>query len=1682
MFGAAGAEHGHARAQNGGGGRTYLEYLRQEEGALSAGGAASLNSTQIAECVCPGLTQDERPVKGTPPPNPDDTDGDDAGADSGAAGGEQQLIVLPSAGAGPPIMEYNATGDLTDDEVREDIKGDSLSSLGDEGRQGPEIAILFLFVTLALGCFTRLALEYLSSTYGIRIPTSVMLMIIGFLIGFMTWEVILDTDGKPTEHFTVSLMMWTWMDPRLILFIFLPALIFEGAMDTDYFIFQQQFYGGIMLAGPGMLLQILLIAVWAMYIFPYGWGFTESLLFGSILSATDPVAVIGLMKELALLSDLRVLIEAESLMNDGTAIVVFEICIMVILESNSIWTYIATGAQLVIGAPALGLGLFIAMRFWLQKTSDAIQDTIITVITAYLCYFLAEAGGCNVSGVLSVMTLGILMSGFGVTAIKTDESTQMLHSFWTLLCWIADTVIFVLAGVIIVQDGFLMHSDVFKPSDWGYIVALYLGLILIRCFMILVCSPLLRYTGYGMQPRVCSRQRFIKYMCILSWGGLRGAVGLVLAVVVSMDSKLASAVADPYYCTRVLCHVAGIVVLTTMVNATSLEHMIIFFGLTEGTETEIQIQKSSAAFLVRKNEAFIMQFQNRHNFPDLASVDWEIIDSFVGFEALLPVTLADQVKVDHVPDVSFHPTEESFQIESTIFLQKMELYFRGRYLTALRCSYASQAQIGLLSGLAHRQLSWAINTALDHCNDEPEFAAQLAAQLKNFEWGWLVDEGFLEVPKWLTRIEYILSFSVVKGVVPHVYLSRLSQYFTRRQHARRMELLLGVARAHTDTLRAESELYGENIPDCAQNLISESLKIKTIAENEYADLRCQMPDIASAVHTRQTCQLVLSDFDDQIESLHNTTQLTDKEFEYIRKQILSKRRRLMYHLPPRNQEQLDEAMSEADNESSDRRFARLFSHYFSDANMEVIKKYWAVEAFKKGQNILMAHNLADSIYIIDRGMVRLGQAEMSDEDKETFLRTISCESTAKRTASDVLTPRREIGDWNNAQNYSSNYADKNFEWGPPVCSSLLEHDSFNSMMLGDGCCINDVEVLLDDAGFGSYNVGKVVAVTDVKVIRISFRDLRLHLPTYVDFVQNMWRSGGKSLCMRYPELLDFVPPPADFKWTTATLVCFESNHQIILSGTAILVQGSLQRDHRRNSRRRSSRKNNSLKGSRSRNSTTDVVFESFKYLSASEMEGFIFTVQTPFCKLLLAEGASCELLPLVEGVTPERSPLASIRSMLSTDGTSCSDVSEAGRQESFQALLKSSTNGDATKRIMLRARSMQADLSKMNRYGSYKVTAPNGTPTTHKFPENSPDGLRKSVKNRLEQPLVSISRQELTASLGVNAANKSNWMFQQRVRKLGLLPLPRDSLAITAAADSNSAAHPQKKFNKDQNRRFTDQSSAWSASCSDMGSILHSKKMERRCSFDGLPQVNEVTSLDRSRYSESPLESKLKRKSDKLRSDHIEEQRDSAALDVDAVRRELEGVEDTIREQLAAIDPERGNGERGNGERGNGHDGTVRARVDGYEQSQIRRELDAIHLAIDSTAGRVTRTSNANDVDVSSQLYSQERAWSSEAEAHEASHEPSLLPYSSEAHEASHEASLLQASLLQDSSDALYVSPDRLLLLLQQQQQSSLSRLPPQEGGGGGGGGGGGRGGVQVDQASLEEGEEYLGLGGRREG
>ena len=204
--------------------------------------------------------------------------------------------------------------------------------------------LLFLFFGLVVGCFT----EWFLCRYAHGIPYTVAVLLWGVLIsaanvysGDIYWQcqhssIMVEDDLKDVEALvpvvvgglgtlSTSITMWAHMDPHLLLFAFLPALLFGDAMGLNKHLATKCFSPCLLLAGPGVLVGCAMTGAAAFYIFPYGWNWMFSLAFGSILAATDPVAVVALLKALGASPKLTMLITGESLMNDGAAIVMFNL-------------------------------------------------------------------------------------------------------------------------------------------------------------------------------------------------------------------------------------------------------------------------------------------------------------------------------------------------------------------------------------------------------------------------------------------------------------------------------------------------------------------------------------------------------------------------------------------------------------------------------------------------------------------------------------------------------------------------------------------------------------------------------------------------------------------------------------------------------------------------------------------------------------------------------------------------------------------------------------------------------------------------------------------------------------------------------------------------------------------------------------------------------------------------------------------------------------------------------------------------------------------------------------------------------------------------------------------------------------------------------------------------------------
>jgi NhaP-type Na+/H+ or K+/H+ antiporter len=177
--------------------------------------------------------------------------------------------------------------------------------------------ILFLSFSVLAACSCKIVLSKVLKDK-IPVPFTVAVLILSFIVGFII------THMKSTDNILQrGGLELSGIHPHLIYYIFLPILIFDSSFNGHFHIVKRQLLSAILLAGPGVLISTGIIAIFSHYVLPYDWSWLISLLFGSILSATDPVAVVALLHDSGASESLASLIESESLLNDGSAFVIF---------------------------------------------------------------------------------------------------------------------------------------------------------------------------------------------------------------------------------------------------------------------------------------------------------------------------------------------------------------------------------------------------------------------------------------------------------------------------------------------------------------------------------------------------------------------------------------------------------------------------------------------------------------------------------------------------------------------------------------------------------------------------------------------------------------------------------------------------------------------------------------------------------------------------------------------------------------------------------------------------------------------------------------------------------------------------------------------------------------------------------------------------------------------------------------------------------------------------------------------------------------------------------------------------------------------------------------------------------------------------------------------------------------
>lgn len=339
------------------------------------------------------------------------------------------------------------------------------------------------------------------------------------------------------------------LDPGLLLLAFLPPLLFDASFRLDARELRLVARPVLLLAVPGVLISALAVGglLWLALDLPFG----TALLFGSIVAATDPVAVVGIVQKLGLPPRLTVIAEAESLINDGMAITVYT-AVLGYAVSGRLDTFEIGrifGQEVVVGLLIGAAVGFLGARLTRQIDDLLIEMTLSTVL-AYGSYLLADS--VHASGPLACVAAGLIHGSYGRAFGMSHRTSEHLDLLWEYLGFLANAIVFLLVG-------FSVDLGDLRDQAWPVTVAV-VAVVAVRAVVVRLMTP--RAGAPGVPAW--------KERLVLTWAGLRGALTIALA--------LALPATTPHR-DQIIAMAFGVVLFTLIVQGLSLPVLLRRLGL-----------------------------------------------------------------------------------------------------------------------------------------------------------------------------------------------------------------------------------------------------------------------------------------------------------------------------------------------------------------------------------------------------------------------------------------------------------------------------------------------------------------------------------------------------------------------------------------------------------------------------------------------------------------------------------------------------------------------------------------------------------------------------------------------------------------------------------------------------------------------------------------------------------------------------------------------------------------------------------------------------------------------------------------------------------------------------------------------------------------------------------------------
>lgn len=436
-----------------------------------------------------------------------------------------------------------------------------------------------------------------------RLPHTVLLAIAGMGMGFLgSWIISRGINLGVLSDAFVGLDKLE-VGTEVFLPLFLPPLLFTAGLTIDVRRLMDEIHAVLLLAIVAVLVCIACVA--GVVHFATGIDIVVCLLLGAVVSTTDPAAVIGIFRDVGAPKRLSILAEGESLLNDAVAIAAFGLFMGILVARSSLDPSAAMPADPTsavgvflrefVGGLALGFAMARVAMMILPRLGDS--DAAIASVTVSLTYlsFIVADRYLHVSGVVSVVMAALTVAAYGPTHLHPRQWTA-LRQIWAQLEFWANCLIFVLASMI--------AADVLLKITWLYVwgvAAVAVGAFAARSLVVFGMLPVLE-TFKLVQP--VNR----RYKAILVWGGLRGAVTIVLAMVAAGNQQLPEATRDFIAISAVL-----FVLFTLFVNATTLGLVMQVFGLDKLSRLELAIRDRVLALSRINVERHLQEIIRQHN-------------------------------------------------------------------------------------------------------------------------------------------------------------------------------------------------------------------------------------------------------------------------------------------------------------------------------------------------------------------------------------------------------------------------------------------------------------------------------------------------------------------------------------------------------------------------------------------------------------------------------------------------------------------------------------------------------------------------------------------------------------------------------------------------------------------------------------------------------------------------------------------------------------------------------------------------------------------------------------------------------------------------------------------------------------------------------------------------------------